>query len=359
MIFIVVEQFSADSCGPPLYGHICCRIVAQPNSVVMPLSEGVLTVSSLDEDRCYEGVRCRLQAGVLSCCSPSSVCNSRNDQPLLNVCFSKNSKILSSRYAKSLIVTSDRHVPNGRHQKHYLLIADSEEDIAAWRHAFSLQISDCERWGEFAICPVKLTSEPRATEPATLSRANGRRLYDEIQINDGQWNEKYTTNTVREACSPYRYLPEPSTYATFTQASSAAFVPQTAPSGRRKTRTPVQSLFQPAADGEPRYVINLPVGDVNTTAPTSNYTAPTSNYTAPTSNYTAPTSNYYYDSTASNPPPSNGDYLDGWRRNPFQHDSTNDYSRESGRFKGIRKSMQRSFGALLNHRKGSVEISRF
>uniref|UniRef100_A0A0M3J2X9 PH domain-containing protein n=1 Tax=Anisakis simplex TaxID=6269 RepID=A0A0M3J2X9_ANISI len=143
-----------------LYGHICCRIVAQPNSVVMPLSEGVLTVSSLDEDRCYEGVRCRLQ----------------------------NSKILSSRYAKSLIVTSDRHVPNGRHQKHYLLIADSEEDIAAWRHAFSLQISDCERWGEFAICPVKLTSEPRATEPATLSRANGRRLYDEIQINDGQWN---------------------------------------------------------------------------------------------------------------------------------------------------------------------------
>ncbi|KHN77068.1 Rhotekin, partial [Toxocara canis] len=324
---------SAESCGPPLYGHICCRVVAQPNSVVMPLSEGVLTVRPLDEDRVYQNVRCRLQAGVLSCSMSNSARNSRSEQSLLHIYFSKDSRVLSSRYAKSLVVTSDRYLSIGRRDKQYLLTADSEEDIAAWRHAFTLQICDCERWGEFAVSSVKLTCEPRSTQSATVSRANGRRLYDEIQINNGATAMAgYTAaNTVREACNPYRYLPEPSTFAPFSPPTKSH---QTAPSGRRRSRAPVQTLFQPSTDDEPRYIINLAVGDVNAVSSTRNY----------------------YD--ANLPQPSqNGDFMDNWHQREYQP-SDSYGSHESGRFKGLRKSWQRSFGALLN-RKASIEVSRF
>lgn len=50
-----------------------------------------------------------------------------------------------------------------------------------------------------------------------------------------------SVSTVRETYSPYRYLPEPSTFAPF---SPPAKVHQTAPPGRRRSRAPVQTLFQ-------------------------------------------------------------------------------------------------------------------
>ncbi|VDN41942.1 unnamed protein product, partial [Gongylonema pulchrum] len=52
---------NAANYGPPLYGHIRCRIVAQPNSVAIPLSDGILTIKPVGEDRLYQNMRCRLQ----------------------------------------------------------------------------------------------------------------------------------------------------------------------------------------------------------------------------------------------------------------------------------------------------------
>uniref|UniRef100_A0A0M3HNR8 PH domain-containing protein n=1 Tax=Ascaris lumbricoides TaxID=6252 RepID=A0A0M3HNR8_ASCLU len=323
---------SAESYGPPLYGHIRCRVVAQPNSVVMPLSEGVLTVRPFDEERVYQNVRCRLQAGVLSCSTSDPAQSTRSEQTVLHIYFTKDSRVISSAYAKSIIVTSDRYLSNGRREKQYLLTADSEEDIAAWKHAFNLQICDCERWGEFAVSSVKLTSEPRSAQPATVSRTNGRRLYDEIQINSGSTSiPSCSVSTVRETYSPYRYLPEPSTFAPF---SPPAKVHQTAPPGRRRSRAPVQTLFQPAADGEPRYIINLAVGDVNGSSSTPIYCE------------TNPSQRIQNDEPA-----------DIWQRRNYQHSESSE-SQDSGRFKGLRKSWQRSFGALLS-RKTPIEVARF
>lgn len=39
-----------------------------------------------------------------------------------------------------------------------------------------------EQWGEFAVSSIRLTIEPDHPDVVILSRTNGRRLYDEVQI---------------------------------------------------------------------------------------------------------------------------------------------------------------------------------
>lgn len=323
---------SAESNGPPLYGHICCRLVAQPNSVVMPLSNGILTVRPLDEDRIYQNVRCRLQSGILRCSVPDE--NRGSERAILHIYFSKDSKVMSSDYPRSIIVTSDRYFSSGRRDKEYLITAESEEDIAAWRHAFNLQIFDCEKWGEFAVSSVKLTSDHSKPEIPSLCRASGRRLYDEIQV-DGTVSS-YSMSGSFDTCSPHRNLPEPSTVISFSPHSKYN---QTAPSGRRRGgRAPVQTLFQPAAEGEPRYIIKLAVGDVKEACE------------ANTSSYME---NNYYDSGYEAVQQVS---LEKRRQREHQHSESSD-SQDSGRFRGLKKSWQRSFGALLNRK--HAEVSRF
>ena len=59
--------FLADLSGPPLYGHIMCRMAVQPLSVLHPLVEGMLTVKPLGENTALKNVQSRLQAGNLTC----------------------------------------------------------------------------------------------------------------------------------------------------------------------------------------------------------------------------------------------------------------------------------------------------
>ncbi|EYC35914.1 hypothetical protein Y032_0959g3215 [Ancylostoma ceylanicum] len=51
----------ADLSGPPLYGHVLCRLAVQPHSVLRPLAEGMLSVKPLCGGRVLRNVRTRLQ----------------------------------------------------------------------------------------------------------------------------------------------------------------------------------------------------------------------------------------------------------------------------------------------------------
>lgn len=61
---LLAFYITAANHGPPLYGHIRCRIVAQPNSVAMPLSDGILTIKPVGYDYLYQNMRCRLQVCI-------------------------------------------------------------------------------------------------------------------------------------------------------------------------------------------------------------------------------------------------------------------------------------------------------
>lgn len=51
--------------------------------------------------------------------------------------------MLACKHHRSIVVTSDRYLSDTKQDKQFILTSDSEEDIAAWRHAIGLQIADC------------------------------------------------------------------------------------------------------------------------------------------------------------------------------------------------------------------------
>uniref|UniRef100_A0A158R5I0 Anillin domain-containing protein n=1 Tax=Syphacia muris TaxID=451379 RepID=A0A158R5I0_9BILA len=310
---------NAESFGPPLYGHICCRLVAQPNSVVLPISDGILSIRSIQDDRLYSNMQCRLQGGSLRC----SFTSAKSEQTALRINLSQNSSVQSTNKPKCLMLSVDKNKSNHS----YLIMADTEESVALWKHAFELQIMDCTYWKEFAVLSVKLTSESRTIESPSTYRTSGRRLYDEIQINGnlpnrstGDFLANYST------CSPHRNIPEPSTIVSFSAANK---LNQTAPSGRRRNRTPLQNLFKNS----------LPAPEVTNT-PVRSQDSPTKSESFKENAVKS------CRETVSEKP----------HRRGFQH-SDSSVSQDSGRFKGLKKSWQRSFGALLNRKQ--CEISHF
>lgn len=58
-------QYLRHFSGPPLYGHIICRLVVQPSSVIYPIAEGVISVEHVEKDISIRNVRARLQVKTL------------------------------------------------------------------------------------------------------------------------------------------------------------------------------------------------------------------------------------------------------------------------------------------------------
>ncbi|VBB30128.1 unnamed protein product [Acanthocheilonema viteae] len=326
--------------GPPLYGHIRCRIVAQPNSVAMPLSDGILTIKPVGYDYLYQNMRCRLQAGILRCVTNNSQYS--QDHAILHIYINKDSKILACKHQCSIIVTSDCYLGGTKRDKQFILTSDSEEDIAAWRHAISLQIADCEQWGEFAVSSIRLTIEPDHPEVVILSRMNGRRLYDEIQI---QVNGAMQGILKSDACSPYRNLTvDPSKMVSFAPTTKSI---QTAPSGRRRnSRSHVRNLFQPENNTEYYYVINLPIRNVRSLQKTNGSSSKL-------------TTNSYINDLSPCTQMNGGQYIDPNEKNANGVDvyDTVPENRSDNFLKTLKKSFQRSFGVLKNRK--CHEVSRF
>ncbi|CAG9532397.1 unnamed protein product [Cercopithifilaria johnstoni] len=326
--------------GPPLYGHIRCRIVAQPNSVAMPLSDGILTVKPVGYDCLYQNMRCRLQAGVLRCVTNNS--QHPQDQATLYIHINKDSKIIACKHHRSIIVTSNCYLDDTKRDKRFILTSDSEEDIAAWRHAIGLQIADCEQWGEFAVSSIRLIVEPDHPDVVILSRMNGRRLYDEIQIQvNGNMQGILKTDTY-----------SPNRNRTIDSSKMVSFAPttksiQTAPSGRRRnSRSHVRNLFQPINDTEYRYVINLPVRNVGSLQKTNGSSSKS-------------TSNGYMNDPSPCMQLNGREYIDPNEKNTNRvdvHDTVPENCSDNF-FKSFKKSFQKSFGVLRNRK--SLEVCRF
>ncbi|KJH40874.1 hypothetical protein DICVIV_13161 [Dictyocaulus viviparus] len=175
----------ADLSGPPLYGHVLCRLVVQPNSVLRPLAEGMLTIKPLCGGRILRNVRTRLQ----------------------------KSRILTTSLPNTLLLSSDSAPPVKGYD--FYITTENYKTMIAWKKAIEMQIDDCAVWGEFAYRPTKLTFEkPGDPVKETLSRAAGNRLYDKISIagslsrNSGVFSTTYY-NDIREHSSPKNLQSEP------------------------------------------------------------------------------------------------------------------------------------------------------
>ncbi|KAJ1368192.1 hypothetical protein KIN20_029272 [Parelaphostrongylus tenuis] len=232
----------ADLSGPPLYGHVLCRLAVQPNSVLRPLAEGMLSIKPLCGGRILRNVRTRLQAGNLHCFTNSDIhqCPSA-EQTLLLVPITSTSRVLATSLPNTLLLSSDNTDTVEGYD--FYITTESYKTMIAWKKAIEMQIDDCAVWGEFAYRPTKLTLE-KPTDPVkeTIGRISGSRLYDKINI---------AGSLSRNNGLPSKALcHDPVEHSSLMSA-------QTAPIKRHKNRANVLGLFEkskqtPVSDAKPQ-----------------------------------------------------------------------------------------------------------
>ncbi|CAO4383223.1 unnamed protein product [Caenorhabditis nigoni] len=170
----------ADLSGPPLYGHIICRLAIQPHSVLRPILEGVLSVQHVEENVELENTSARLQAGNLHFYSIGDIANSSKNTVLV-IPLSSRSRIVPTAAPRTFLLRTDE--TNEIPASTVYLITNSDRDYEIWRRAIEIQIYDIGIWGRFATKVSSLLTQKRE-DPIreTLSRATGSNLYETISI---------------------------------------------------------------------------------------------------------------------------------------------------------------------------------
>lgn len=170
----------ADLSGPPLYGHIICRLAIQPHSVLRPILEGVLSVQHVEEVVELENASVRLQAGNLHFYSIGDIAYSSKNTVLV-IPLSSRSRIIPTSTPRTFLLRTDESIDVPASTVY--LITNSDRDYEIWRRAIELQIYDIGIWGRFATRVSSLLTQKRE-DPIreTLSRATGSNLYETISI---------------------------------------------------------------------------------------------------------------------------------------------------------------------------------
>ncbi|CAI5455530.1 unnamed protein product [Caenorhabditis angaria] len=170
----------ADLSGPPLYGHVICRMAVQPHSVLRPIAEGVLTVHHINADMKFDNVFSRLQGGHLQFFTVGDISFSSMETVLV-IPLNRRSRVMATTKQLTLLLKTDEtsDVPAST----VYLEANTERAYETWRRALELQIYDIGVWGKFATSSTNLLYKKRE-DPVreTLSRAVGSNLYETISI---------------------------------------------------------------------------------------------------------------------------------------------------------------------------------
>ncbi|CAJ0569396.1 unnamed protein product, partial [Mesorhabditis spiculigera] len=172
----------ADLAGPPLYGHVLCRLVCLPHSVLHPLADGILTVRPKHSDSVFQHVRCRLQAGVLRCFVNNDVrLKPENEQTLHRIVITPGSRVTPCNLDDSVVLLIEPTTDSPMLQ--YILTSDSKHIADSWAKAIEHQLNDAIIWGEFAYVHTRLSlNRPREVIDGTIPRDRSSRLYDTINI---------------------------------------------------------------------------------------------------------------------------------------------------------------------------------
>ncbi|KAK6766230.1 hypothetical protein RB195_025867 [Necator americanus] len=135
----------ADLSGPPLYGHILCRLAVQPYSVLRPLAEGMLSVKPLCGGRILRNVRTRLQAGNLHCFTNTDIHQSPSaEQTLLLVPITSTSRVMNTSHPNTLLLSSETSPEVEGYDFH--ITAENYKTMQDWKKAIEMQIDDCAIW---------------------------------------------------------------------------------------------------------------------------------------------------------------------------------------------------------------------
>ncbi|XP_023250171.1 rhotekin-2-like [Seriola lalandi dorsalis] len=181
---LIVLQNAEWSSWLPLYGNLCCRLVAQPACMTQSMMTGYLSQKQSVEglNRCCS-LYCVLSAGFLSCYfTPEEI--DAKVQPTLNVPVNKGTRIRvmekESAGHKSRSLSIINPSPEGSHT--IVFTTDTREELEDWLDALHQHLYDQSQWLHCCnqLMKIEVTS-PR--KPSLFLTKQADSVYNDLSIN--------------------------------------------------------------------------------------------------------------------------------------------------------------------------------
>uniref|UniRef100_A0A672JNK3 Rhotekin 2a n=1 Tax=Salarias fasciatus TaxID=181472 RepID=A0A672JNK3_SALFA len=181
---LIVLQNAEWSSWLPLYGNLCCRLVAQPACMTQDMMAGYLSQKQTVEgmSRCCS-LYCVLGAGFLSCYfTPEEI--EAKVEPTLKVPINKDTRICAMEKAsvgqKSRSLSIINPSPEG--SQTLVFTADSREQLDDWLDALYQHLYDQSQWLHCCHRLMKIeVASPR--KPSLFLTKQADSVYNDLSIN--------------------------------------------------------------------------------------------------------------------------------------------------------------------------------
>ncbi|XP_038156104.1 rhotekin-2 isoform X1 [Cyprinodon tularosa] len=190
---LIVYQDAEWSSWLPLYGNLCCRLVAQPACMTQSMMSGYLSQKQSVEgvNRCCN-LYCVLSAGSLSCYfTPEEI--DAKVQPTLNVQINNETRICvldkerGGRTSKSLSIIN----PSPEGSQNVVFTADSREELEEWVDSLHQHFYDQSQWLHCCDRLMKIeVASPR--KPSLFLAKQADSVYNDLSINSPSKFESIT-----------------------------------------------------------------------------------------------------------------------------------------------------------------------
>ncbi|XP_047208517.1 rhotekin-2 isoform X1 [Girardinichthys multiradiatus] len=190
---LIVYQDAEWSSWLPLYGNLCCWLVAQPACMTQNTMSGYLSQKHNVEgvNRCCN-LYCVLSAGFLSCYfTPEEI--DAKVQPTLNVPINNETRICvldkqsGCRKSKSLSIVN----PSPEGPQNVVFTADSREELEEWIDSLHQHLYDQSQWLHCCDRLMKIeVASPR--KPSLFLAKQADSVYNDLSINSPSKFESIT-----------------------------------------------------------------------------------------------------------------------------------------------------------------------
>ncbi|XP_034537724.1 rhotekin-2 [Notolabrus celidotus] len=245
---LIVLQNAEWSSWLPLYGNLCCRLVAQPVCMTQSMMTGYLNQKQSVEGmhRCCS-LYCVLSAGVLSCYfTPEEI--EAKVQPTLNVPINRETRIRviekesAGQRSRSLSIMN----PSPEGSQTLVFSTDTREELEDWMVALNQHLYDQSQWLHCCNQLMKIeVASPR--KPSLFLTKQADSVYNDLSINSPGKFESITDmihNKIEETDGHFLIGPEEEkdapNWSTLFDGSHSVLVQKNVLS-KSKTSTPCSS----------------------------------------------------------------------------------------------------------------------
>uniref|UniRef100_A0A3Q3IEE4 PH domain-containing protein n=1 Tax=Monopterus albus TaxID=43700 RepID=A0A3Q3IEE4_MONAL len=180
--FIVLQNAEWSS-WLPLYGNLCCRLVAQPACMTQSLMTGYLSQrQSVEGMNCCCRLYCALSAGFLSCYyTPEEI--DAKVQPTLSIPINKDTQICvmekdsAGQKSKKLLIIN----PSPEGSQTVVFTTDTMEELEHWLDALHQHLYDQSQWLHCCnqLMEIEVTSQPK---PSLFLTKQADSVYNDLSI---------------------------------------------------------------------------------------------------------------------------------------------------------------------------------